>query len=164
MTRAFARHALAAASILAAGLSASSAWAAEEAIGVVSDINLTECTVTLTSGATFYEPTEERESSLCDMNVLLGEHVLISYRDTDGDNVIASIRRYNGEDAIGQVAAINASTLTLANGESFDLEALTKPAPAISVGDYVLVQFTESGTGRNIAATVALANAATDRG
>ena len=165
MNRALAKHALAAASILAAGLAtASTAWAAEDAIGVVGDINLTECTVSLTTGAKFYEPTEDRESSLCDVHVVIGEHVLITYRDTEGDNVIASIRRYNGEDTIGQVAAINARTLTLANGESFDLEALTKPVPAIAVGDYVLVQFTESGTGRNIAATVALANAATDRG
>lgn len=163
MNRALAKHALAAASILAAGLAASTVWAAEDAIGVIADINQTECSLTLSTGAKFYEATEDRESSVCDMHVVLGEHVLISFTDTEGDNVIASIRRFNAEDAIGQVAAVNARTLTLANGESFDLEALTKPAAAISVGDYVLVQFTESGTGRNIAASVVLANAATDR-
>jgi hypothetical protein len=163
MNRALSKPVLAIASILSAGLMASTAFAAEnDAIGVVAGIDPTDCAVTLTTGAKFYQAVEDRDSAQCGTNVVLGERVAINFNTTDGDNVINRIQRFNTEDAIGQVARIDQGMLTLANGESFALDALTKPEPAITVGDYVLVQYTETQQGQNVAAIVDLANAATD--
>ena len=141
---------MSAAAALAVMAPMTAAGAAELAVVTVTAFDPLECAFRTRSGAVFYEQTESGEE--CGIVAAVGDRLLVNFDPVNGRNEVLSIVRFQANEAIGEVLAVDERQLTLTTGAVFNIADLEEAN--LEPGDFVRITFTRTLAGENSATRI----------